>query len=182
MLDVNVFDILLLFAGVGIVGLAFVQGVIRQLLYLVSAYIAFVLAAQYHRAFSKWVGLSVTGSDEALAAFAFIAIFLVTLAVLVWLSHHIYNSTLLPHAGKFDNLGGALVGIATAYLVVTVTIAIMGVATSGAWPDWNVLRIETVASMHQSRIVSFVTGQAPLVYGTLRPWMPAGVPSMFAAP
>jgi len=178
-LELNPIDIFILVGAVAILFCAFFQGIVRQLLYLLASYVALVVATQYHRPLGLWLGESVPAADEVLMGFSFVVLFLVAFGVMVTANRHITRSSMVPSVGSFDNLGGAAVGLVTAYLVLTVSLAIMQFGTRGVWPSHDGVRQATAINIDNSKLAAVVNSQAPVVFGTLKPFLPGGLPSMF---
>ncbi len=179
-LELNAIDVLVLVGALTIVGIAFFQGIVQQTMYLISCLLSLLVAAYYHRQLARWIGETIPASDEVLSTFAFVVIFLVSLGVYLRVATLLYSGTRLPGIGAWDNLGGALVGCVTAYVVIAITLRVIAFMTNGAWPDWNDFRTGTIIALERSRLAATMANFGAATVTALQPWFPSGVPAILS--
>ena len=173
--------ILILVIALGIfVGLA--QGLIRQTLTLVSFYFALVLAAQYYpfvgRALGYWVG----GDPSARNTLALLATFAIFAAVFTWATRFIYTQTALPRVPLLDHFGGAAVGFVWSWALAGTVLSLLGFMLNVPWSVWESSRLDIQAEIGRSAVAPLVESALPVIFGTLRPWLPLGLPVPFYIP
>jgi uncharacterized membrane protein required for colicin V production len=178
-LSVSTVDLMLaivLAAGV-VVGLR--QGLIRQVLALLAFYLSLVLAAQYYPHVSRTLGDMFGGDQTARSAISLAVLFVVLAVILNWLIYYIYRDTALPNFPVGDRLAGAWLGLAWSWVLAGVALTIVNFALSISWQAWEPDRLAVVDMLRQSDLAPLVTGPLPMLYRTLRPWLPMGLPAPF---
>src|SRR3990172_9264258 len=130
-----------LIVGILIVGLlvgAF-QGVLRQVFMLGSVYFGIVLAAQYYLVAASAIALAVPGGEpRAYSTVGLLAVFVVSTLSMNAVGYLAYRSTRLPLLAVADHLGGAALGVLSAWLFVslTLTAANFGLAIPLGGIEW----------------------------------------------
>jgi membrane protein required for colicin V production len=173
------FLILLLIIASTIIG--FTQGLLRQVIGLAALYVAAVLGAQYYVVLSDWIGkISMQGStNRFLNAFSFLVILFVVSSVINWLAFDAYRSTKLRIAPLIDQVGGTVLGLVTVSITIAVILPVLTFATSEPWPWSESARLFVLKGMQTSQILPIFNLLIPLLLNGIRPWLPAGLPSLF---
>jgi uncharacterized membrane protein required for colicin V production len=159
------------------IGLA--QGLIRQALTLVSLYFALVLAAQYYpfvgMAMSYWIG----GEPSARNTLALLLSFAVFAGSLTWATRFVYTQTGLPGVPLLDQAGGAAIGFVCSWALAGVLLSLLSFAAMVPWGSWDSDRLAIRTDLARSAVAPLASSALPVVYGTLRPWLPLGLPVPF---
>ncbi|MBI4318011.1 MAG: CvpA family protein [Chloroflexi bacterium] len=156
------------------------QGLLRQALFIGGVYISTVLAAQYYGIVGDQIGLFIPQSDHSVRnALALILIFLVVVVITHWLTYGVYTDTRLPFLSAVDHLGGAILGLVGAWTLAGVTITMLIFALGLSWHSWEPLQNTVRSELSQSVLLPALRNYLPLVYETIRPWLPSGLPAPF---
>jgi hypothetical protein len=126
--------------------------------------------------------MSLAPSSVPVAAdsLAFLAIFGLTAALFTLVGHRVHGDTRLPLLTMLDGVGGAVFGILTACLQVVIGLTVMRFLLSSNWFEWEATRQTLLAMSKGSGIGPIFQTSAPAVVDMLRPWLPAGMPALFA--
>lgn len=158
-----------------------IQGLLRQLMGLAAFYVALVLGAQYHRLVAGWLMSLAPGSIPVAAdSLAFLAIFGLTTALFSFVGHHVYANTKLPLLTMMDGVGGGVFGLLTACLQVVIGLTVLKFLLGSNWFEWESTRQAMVAVSRASSVGPIFQASAPALIDLLRPWLPAGMPALFA--
>lgn len=169
---------LILIIALGIfIGLA--QGLIRQALTLVSFYVALVLAAQYYPYTGATLGYWIGGDPSARNTLALLLTFAVFALCLTWLTRFIYTQTGLPGVPFIDHVGGAALGFIWSWALAGVLLSLLTFSLTASWGTWEASRYDLQADVTHSAVAPLVNQALPTVYGSLRPWLPLGLPVPF---
>jgi len=180
LMQVNTVDTVILGAILISVGIGYIQGFLRQAFTLLGLYVATILATQYHAVVGEWVGWVFVTDAAPRASVAFLLVFFVAVLFLGWLSRRAYPAMRLTKAGVLDNLAGASLGLVTGAIVVIVAGAGLHFAVSTPWPDYDPFRVSLAGQVHTSLLLPMVSSYAPMLFSTLNPWFPGGLPAIIA--
>jgi uncharacterized membrane protein required for colicin V production len=159
------------------IGLA--QGLIRQALTLVSLYVALVLSAQYYPFVGMAMGYWVGGDPSARNTLALLLSFAVFAVTLTWASRFIYTQTGLLGVPLVDQAGGAAIGFISSWALAGVLLSLLTFASAVPWGTWDAERLSIRTDLSRSAVAPLASSALPIVYGTLRPWLPLGLPVPF---
>ena len=173
----NPLDALIAFALLGGIVLGFLQGLVRMALGLLVLYIATVLAMTFYAQGGRLIAYLSSGAlprpmNEALA---FVFILLLFSLVVNFILSRTYKDTALPGLQQVDQLGGMVLGFVLVSVwigLAIVALAFVLTTTSGAPSGFR--QTLTYYFMNSTLIPIFYRF-LPLVYATLRPWMPKGL-------
>lgn len=176
---INWLDLVIFLAIFASMIVGYSQGLLRQIIALASLYIGSILGAQYFSVVSEWIRrLTFTPSTgKVVNAVAFFLILFFVTTVINWLAFDAYRSTKIRLAPLLDQLGGTILGLVTAVIVISVVIPVLTFATSEPWPWSEQARQLVLAGMQTSHIVPIFDEFKPLLLSALVPWLPAGLPS-----
>lgn len=164
--------ILLILTGALVIG--YVQGILRQVIWLASLYIAMVLATQYHRVVGDWIRYLTFQSHPSriVNAVAFLIIVVVVAFLLSWLATDAYPAQKIKIFPMLNQLGGSILAIITTIMLLGLLLRILQFAVSEPWPQNESLRLSVVQFLQTSLLVpSLQSLQEPLVK-TIVPWLP----------
>lgn len=170
-------DIALVVLLVTSVTFGFHQGLVRQMVLLVSVYISTVLSAQYHPVFAKLIMQTFpTTSPEVSEMVAFLVMVAVFSAAVTWMLWTAYCETRLPSVVMLDELGGAVLGGVIGVFVLSLMLMLIRYSLLAPWPEGSPLKIILHTGMLHSMLQPAFSSPLPLVYAALRPWLPSGLP------
>jgi len=174
-------DVVILFAILGFMGLGFAQGLIRRLIDLLSLYLGLVVTSFYEPQVSRRV-TAVLGPSDTPGREVFLFLFLlmaVVVAVNV-MGYLGYRNTELPFSGTIDRGGGLIVGLVTGLVWVLIAIILVHFLIQTPWPTYdNIRQFFATAWDHSLLIPTFANGVS-LMGKAISPWLPAGLPVVFA--
>ena len=177
----NWLDLLLLVFMIISFGVGYAQGMLRQVVGLAVLYVAAILSTQYYVPLSDFMRrlFSQTSPSKFVNAFAFFVILIFVTSLLNWLALDAYRSTKLRLFPALDHLGGSLLGLVTIGIIVTLALPAVAFATGEPWPWSETARGVIVNGLQTSRLVPLFELLKPMLLDGLRPWLPAGLPSIF---
>ena len=157
------------------------QGVIRQAILLGSVYVSTVLAAQYYSTTGDLLDYFFRDSDPLARSFAaFALVFFLSLLAMNWLGHTVYGNTRLPILPGADLVGGAALGLVSSWLLSSVALVILNYGLHVDWVGIEPTVLLVREQMRQSFLSPMIYSNLPLFVSALRPWLPAGLPSLFS--
>ncbi len=172
-------DIFLGLLFLGLLALGFWQGLLKELWFLISLYLAAILASLYGPTIGRLIGLEVqsqTGgrSDVVSSAVGFFIIFVVAVLLLFWLISALFSRVRLrSQLLVLDKIGGVAVGLLTSFTVVSFVAFVLNaflVAQTGeaAWAFVNVLHTQRASS---PLLQLFLAGRS-VITTIVIPWLP----------
>lgn len=171
-------DIFLGLVFLGLIALGFWQGMLKELMFLVSLYLGLILASLYGDYIGSWIQTQFgTTTHEVGSAWGF---FIVILAATGLLFSIIYTfagryrlpASLLP----LDKIGGVVVGVVTSFLL-TSFLAYILYAIIPVGPDEWAFSAALKFQLDRSPLLSLFLYSRPVILATIRPWLPAEFPS-----
>lgn len=176
----NALDFAIIAAIVVMVGIGFLQGFVRQAITLVTFYLATVLAIQYYTVVGEWLGWVFPTDIAPRASLGFVLVMVWALLFLGWIARRVYPATRIISMGIADNVAGAVLGLLGGAALVCVLAAGLRFAVAFPWPSYEAHRATLDTLAHTSRLMPIVGSYAPLLYATLTPWFPSGLPAILA--
>lgn len=157
------------------------QGMIRQALFGVAAYVGVVLAAQYHQFVASFIESVFPAAEPTILSLTAMAIvFVVTCAVLNVLAYGLYHSTALPEVAFLDHLGGAMLGALSTWVIISFSLGILYFSLDIPWPGWEGVQQGLEAAADTSLFRPSVQATLPLLSQAVKPWLPAGLPAILS--
>ncbi len=176
----NWLDILILVLVVVGIGKGFADGLLRQIIGLAALYMGTILGAQYYAVLSGFVNfLFFNAPSKFVNAFAFFIILIAVSALTNWLVSDVYKSTKLQLLPVVDQLGGAILGLVTPLIVLTLALPVVTFAAGEPWPYFDATRTVVIQTLQTSRLLPIFDYFKPLILNAVGPWLPAGLPSLF---
>lgn len=178
----NWLDFVIFFLIIAGMAIGLTQGLLRQIIGLAALYIGTILGAQYYRVIGDWIrtlAFQSAAPNRVLNAFSFFVILVFVSSIINWLAHDTYRSTKLQLAPLIDQLGGAILGLVTLIILISIMLPVLGFAISEPWP-WNEPARQFITEgMRTFRLLPVFNALKPLLLSALGPWLPAGLPSLF---
>ncbi len=176
----NGLDLILLAALVAGLGIGYFQGLLRQLVGLAALYIGVILGAQYFLIVSNWIEFAFPQAPiRFVNALGFLAILLSVTSLLNWLIYDAYHSTRLRFFPLLDHLGGSLLGVVTAAIIIIILMPIVTFAAGEPWPWAESVRQGLITGLGTSQFLPMIEMAKPSMLNALSPWLPGGLPSLF---
>lgn len=177
----NWLDFLIFFLIIVSMAIGFATGLLRQVISLAALYIASILGAQYYTVVSGWIDrFSLQSSSNRFQdAFAFLVIVIVVTSIINWLAFDAYRSTRIRLVPLVDQLGGVILGLVTMVIAISLVLPVITFATGEPWPWSEPTRQFVMTGMQASNVLPIFHQFKPLLLAALRPWLPAGLPSLF---
>ena len=174
-LDIFIFVIVIVGIAVG-----FTQGLLRQVIGLAALYIGAILGAQYYSVLSGFLHFIFSSVPlKFMNAISFFIIVGASALVVDLLARDAYQSTKLQLLPIVDHLGGAILGLVTPLITITIVIPVLTFATGESWPLLEQTRFITIGALQTSRLLPLFDHFKPLILNAVSPWLPAGLPSVF---
>lgn len=176
----NWFDVILLVGLIAGLAVGYVQGMLRQLIGLAALYIGAILGAQYYSLISGLIHWPFPEAPPRFAnAFGFIFILIAVTSIVSWLVFDTYQNTRLRPFPILDHLGGSLLGLITAVIIITIVIPVVTFSTLEPWPWAESTRYLISNGLVTSRLIPVFDLFKPVLLNALGPWMPNGLPTIF---
>jgi uncharacterized membrane protein required for colicin V production len=175
----NGVDLVLLGLLVVGVSVGVTQGLIRQVLLLLSGYFALVLSAQYYPLVGRAIGYFIGGDPVARNTLALFFTFAILAVIFNWVTRFIYTQTALTGFPFVDHAGGAALGLLWSWALAGIGLALLNFALSINWESWEQNRLDVTASVAGSSLAPLISKMLPQIYSTLLPWLPLGLPAPF---
>jgi uncharacterized membrane protein required for colicin V production len=176
----NGLDILIVVGVIIAASVGYMQGLVRQALLLVVFYFATVLAIQYYSSVGEMLGWVFPTDVAPRASLGFIMVFAVGVLFLGWVARRVYPATRILAFGLADNVAGGALGLLTGATLVCVLTTGLRFAVAVPWPSYEVHRAALDGLAHTSLLMPMVGSYAPMLYSTLTPWFPSGMPAILA--
>ncbi|WP_125604723.1 CvpA family protein [Lapidilactobacillus bayanensis] len=144
------------------------RGLVKEILFTVGTFFVFLLGLYYDSNLGDWL-LTISKQGDPTDPFAHfvaqtIAFAIIVLAgriVISWIARLSQAITWLPVIKQANGLGGALIAIVVAYLVIFLTIAILNVIQ----PSWF------VEQYNNSVVAQFMIERTPIVGQKVIDWL-----------
>ncbi len=179
-------DIFLGLLFVGLIALGFWQGLLKELWFLVSLYLAVVLASLYGDYVGLMIGREIGGGGGptgVASAWGFFIILVLATAIFYSIIYalvghvHIQSRLLV-----LDKIGGITLGVVTAFVVVSFSAFIVNallayMPPTTEWAFVGVLKSQRVASP----LLQLFISTRPVVMGAVTPLLPGRLPVFMGA-
>lgn len=174
---IDLFVLALVVAGF-ILGLS--QGLVRQGFTLFSLYVSAILALQYYSPVANYAqGLWPQTDPWSRMTLGMATIFIAAFVVLNLVSYSIYQETRLSSIALLDHGGGALAGALEGWILAAIAVNLLGLSFRFVWGGWEDIEAVTQAQFNDAALVPALYAQLPMLFNTVRPWLPAGLPVPF---
>jgi uncharacterized membrane protein required for colicin V production len=183
-------DIFLGLLFLGLLALGFWQGLLKVLWFLLSLYLAVIVASLYGAYIGRLIGLEAQpgpsgtgGSDIVSSAVGFFVVFVVAVIILFAVIATLFSHVRLPSSLLvLDKVGGIVLGLLASFVVVCfiayVLNALLSVqALEQAWAFVAVLQAQRATSP----LLQLFLSARSVVVAVVIPWLPE-VPSFLEAP
>ena len=127
-------DVLLLLVGLGIVGFLAYQRLLAALISLVILWLATLLATLGFEKLAYYAQGFLGPPTVATEGFSFILLLILLVVGGYQIINKLFPDTTFPKLGIFDYIGGGLVGMIVAALVIAVIVNALGYRVSDQWP------------------------------------------------
>jgi uncharacterized membrane protein required for colicin V production len=174
------FDVAI-FAGL-VVGLivGYGQGLVRQIVGLAVLYIGTILGAQYFSLVADFIQYVFKSASVRLVnAVGFFLILAAVTAAISWLVFDAYHVRRLKSFPRLDHVGGSVLGLFTAVIIISVLLPVLAFGTGETWLWGESTRFLVVDGMRTSRLIPLFDLLKPGLLHLLGPWMPGGLPAIF---
>jgi uncharacterized membrane protein required for colicin V production len=179
-------DIFLVLLFVGLVSLGFWQGLLKESWFLLSLYLAAVLASLYGDYLASLVTTQVpqVGPGEpgsavnVSSAVGFFAVFALAVIILFAILAALFSRVRFPASLLWlDKAGGIVLGIVTAFtvtsLVAYILYALLGGYGPPEWAFYGVLKNQRLTSPLMQAFLAI----RPVIMAAIRPWLPGELPA-----
>jgi uncharacterized membrane protein required for colicin V production len=173
-------------------------GAIRQLGSLLIFYVSLVLSTRfYHLLLPSAQRLLVGAPGVILESILFLILLVLIYAILGLLIldvalerkpnraqnridwRHLERANGQSFAGVLNHLAGLALGFVTIGFWIGALLIIYNFLISASWLDWENYRLALEADYQKSVLVPVFQNLLPYLIDTLRPWFPAGLPTIF---
>lgn len=195
----NFFDVLIFLLIVFGAMIGFFQGVLRQVINLVSIYIAIVLALLLYQPFGSALGAIVPNASanaRETLSFAFILLFVNTFITFnvrdltidpkkksEGLEAELEQSTAVRLGNRLilaplNHLGGLIFGFISSCVWIGLAIIMARFVMQSPWPGYDGIRIFFVDGLRTSALAGFAEWPIMLIRDSVF-WLPGGLPPLF---
>ncbi|MCI0476483.1 MAG: CvpA family protein [Anaerolineales bacterium] len=177
----NWIDLTILLIAVFSLVIGYVQGMLRQIVWLAALYIATILGAQYHSLVGGWIRALTfqEHSSRIVNAIAFLIIVVVVSFLLSWLASDAYPTEKLKLFPLVNQIGGSILALVTMVVMISVLLWVVLFSVGEPWPGNESLRFALSGGLQSSLLVPvFDSFKEPLLKSII-PWLPAGLPAIF---
>ncbi len=181
MYGINWLDLALVIALLAGIGVGYAQGLLRQVISLASLYLGAILAAQYSYLLTGVLDDWFLTTPRALLNL--VSFFILLFAVMILLNFLAFDASRSVRLRLFsvvDHLGGMIVGLVSAWILVTIAVNMLSFAI--AVPNWAAaedLRQTLAQLLSDSRLAEATAATLPGIVAAITPWLPVGLPSIF---
>jgi uncharacterized membrane protein required for colicin V production len=179
-IGLNWLDLTILLIAVFSLVVGYIQGMLRQVIWLAALYIALILGAQYHSLVGGWIRALTfqTHSSRAVNVVAFLIIVIVVSFLLSWLAADAYPAERLKLFPLLNQIGGSIVSLATTIATISILLWILTFSVGEPWPNNESLRMTIMGGLQTSLLVPFFDALKGPLLETIKIWMPA-LPAIF---
>lgn len=171
---------LFLFGGLAI---GFARGLLWEFIGLVSLYLGAVIASQYYSYLSDFLRQLAGPSPAArlLTAGSFLFLLFLVSLIVSWIVMDSLRSTNLKIFASLDHLGGTTLGLISVSALIILLAPIVTFAVIEPWPrGWpENMRVFLAGELDRSIFLPIFKDLKPLMLESIKPWLPAGLPSVF---
>lgn len=167
--------ILLLIAFALIIG--YIQGMLRQVVWLAALYIATILATQYHSLVGEWIRQLTFQSHPSriVNSVTFLIIVIVVSFILSWLAADAYPTEKLKIFPLLNQVGGSILAVITTIVLLSVLLRIVNFAVSETWPGNEPTRLAIIHHLRTSLLVPSLDALKEPIVKIITPWLPGQI-------
>lgn len=185
---INVFDIVLVLAFVGIVALGFLGGVVRLIFVLIALYLSVIVATFFYVP----IGIALSSNVQALSPFtaAMVGFFLLLVASTATLTASLlktFSTLRLPNRlASVDQVGGSMLGMVAATFASVVTIVVLNfffglvLRTAAGGVAVSPLLLTLAGQMRASFLARYFIDLSQPLFVLMLPWFPGGLPAILS--
>lgn len=176
----NWVDLTILLIGVFSLVIGYVQGMLRQFVWLAALYIAMILGAQYHALVGNWIRAITfqTHPSRIVNVVAFLIIVIVVSFLLSWLASDAYPTEKLKLFPLLNQIGGSILALATTVAALSILLWLVRFSVGEPWPENESIRFTIASGLQTSLLVPFFDALKGPLLETIKLWLPA-LPSIF---
>ncbi len=167
-------DIFLGVLFVGLIAIGFWQGLLRELWFLLSLYLAAILASLYGDLVGSliWRGVG-SGSETVASAWGFLIVMFLATIILFSVIHLLFGHLRLQtRLLVLDKVGGVALGVITSFVVVSfIAFVLKAVLSIEGLEQWAFIEILQKQSTTSPLLQVFV-GTRGVVMALVAPWLP----------
>ena len=173
-------------------------GALRQLASLVTLYLSVILTTRFYQLLLWPVKRLLGGAPSSIVeGVLFVVLLIITFAL--WACSFSWSSSLIGNgegenkinwrdpnhvpgqalAKTLNHLSGLALGFVTASLWIGVGVMIYRFIISTSWLNWESYRTALSTDYGKSVLLNVFKTFLPYVVGTIEPWFPAGLPTIF---
>jgi uncharacterized membrane protein required for colicin V production len=178
MITISWLDIVMVLVLLGSMAFGLRQGMLRQLILLLSIYLGTVVAANYYPQVGDFLvsTIATSASVEMAGIVAFVALLIVCTFVLIAAFWSAYRQTKLPSSYMLDEVGGTVLGALVGIVLVNLLLAVAWQVLETPWPDGIGFTAFLQSGLVESSLKGAFSVPMPLIQASLRPLIPADVP------
>lgn len=172
--DVAVVILLLVGASIGLF-----QGLVRQTVFVITCYVAVVLAAQYHLLVASILASFFPNGQQTIISLTALGIvFVVACVGLNILTYTLYHTSAVPAIATIDHLGGALLGTVATWVILSFTLGIIYFGLAIPWTGWEGVQHDMDLALRTSLFRQSLHATLPMLSDAIKPWFPNGLPAI----
>lgn len=172
--DVSIAVVLLFGAIIGLF-----QGLVRQALFAITAYVSLVLAAQYHTLLASFLTRTYPQGEPTIISLASLAIvFFVACIVLNIVTFALYRTRVVTALAAIDHIGGAALGTASMWVILAFVVGIAYFSLAVPWLGYEDMRYDVETMLSTSLFRQSLANTLPLLSEAVKPWFPSGLPAV----
>jgi len=157
--------------------IGYIQGILRQVIWLAAVYIAMILATQYHTLVGDWIRRFTfqTHPSRIVNSVAFLIIVTVVSFLLSWLAADAYPSEKLKIFPLVNQVGGSILAIITTIVILGLLLRIVNFAVSEPWPNIDSYRLEIINGLRTSILIPNLEMLKEPIIQVIVPWLPGNI-------
>jgi uncharacterized membrane protein required for colicin V production len=177
----NWVDLVIIVFAVASLVVGFMQGLLKQVVWLAALYIGVVLGAQNYSLVGGWFR-ALTYEEHAsriLNVIAFFVIVFVVSFLLSWLATDAYPLEKIKLFPVLNQVGGSVLAFASTIVLISVALWVLLFSTGEVWPGQEGIRFGLLGGLQSSQLVPILNALKEPLLKAILPWLPAGLPSIF---
>lgn len=176
----NWMDLIIVLIAVFSLVIGYVQGMLRQFVWLAALYIAMILGAQYHSLVGSWIRALTfqTHPSRIVNVVAFLIIVIVVSFLLSWLASDAYPTEKLKLFPLVNQIGGSILALATTVAAISILLWVIRFSVGEPWPGNEAIRFALTSGLQTSLLVPFFDELKGPLLETIKLWLPT-LPSLF---
>jgi uncharacterized membrane protein required for colicin V production len=177
----NWIDLLILVVAVASLAIGYLQGMIKQVVWLAAMYVATILGAQYYSLVGGWIRALTFGEQTSriVNVIAFFVIVVVVSFLLSWIASDLFPLKRAKVFPLLNQIGGSILGLASMIVLTSVVLWVILFSTGEPWPGYDSIRFQLMAGLHSSQLVPIFDALKEPLLKAILPFLPAGLPSIF---